>query len=214
VVAHLSDALAHQEAAWLVVSGGQSPRPVYERLSDAALDWSRIVISLADERLVPRFHRDRNESMVRQCLVRGVASTAHWLDIADDEGRPESSLSLASRELARQGEPPTTMMLGMGMDGHVLSWFPDAPETPALMRESAPLAGLCTPGTAPWMRITLGWPLVAACGRVFLWLGSEEKTIRFRELSSRSERQLPVLELVDKLGDRLVIVGVSGSHGC
>jgi 6-phosphogluconolactonase len=211
VAAQLSGAVGRHGAAWLVVSGGQSPRPVYERLSQAVLDWSLVTVSLTDERLVPRSHEDRNESMVRESLMKGAASRAHWLDIADNEGQPESSLLLATRELTRKDSPPSTIILGMGMDGHVLSWFPEAPETPSLMQENAPLVGLCTPGNAPWKRITLGWPLLAACTHVFLWLGSHEKTMRFRELFWLSEPRLPVMELVDRLGDRLSIVGVDAT---
>ncbi|MEC8025525.1 MAG: 6-phosphogluconolactonase, partial [Myxococcota bacterium] len=50
-------AIAHDIAtkgdATLVVSGGSTPVALFGRLSQADLDWSRVTITLADERWVP-----------------------------------------------------------------------------------------------------------------------------------------------------------------
>ncbi len=209
----LGDALCAEGKAWLAVSGGQSPAPVYDRLSAAPLDWRHVTVSLVDERLVPRSHADRNETMIRRTLLKGDAAEAQWSDIADDEGAPEASLALATRQLARQSTPATVMILGMGMDGHTLSWFPGAPETPGLMLASGPSVGLCTPTEAPWQRITLGWRAVASCPHVFLWLGSAEKTRRFESLQMSASGIYPVVSLAKSLGDTLTVVGVSPHPG-
>jgi 6-phosphogluconolactonase len=36
-----------------VVSGGRSPVAFFQHLAKQALDWSKVVVSLADERWVP-----------------------------------------------------------------------------------------------------------------------------------------------------------------
>jgi 6-phosphogluconolactonase len=205
----LEDAVRQSGAGWLVVSGGQSPAALYTHLQGASLPWHNITVSLADERLVPILHAERNEVMVRRTLLQGPASLARWLPIADDTGDPEKSLTLAAGNLALQACDPDVMVLGMGLDGHTLSWFPEAPETPVLMSREGPVVGLCTPSEAPRQRITLGWPLVVRCKHVFLWLGTEEKTRYYQSLEAAHEDALPVIRLTRALGDAMTIVGVS-----
>lgn len=48
----LEAALAERGAASLVGTGGRSPAPVYDLLAQAELDWSRIAVTLSDDRFV------------------------------------------------------------------------------------------------------------------------------------------------------------------
>lgn len=212
VASLLDNAVRQRGAGWLVVSGGQSPALVYQHLSRTALPWNRITVSLADERLVPIQHVDRNEVMIRRTLLQGPASMARWLPLADDTGDPEKSLATAAQSLATQALPPNVMILGMGLDGHSLSWFPDAPETAMLMSSEGPKVGLCSPSKAPWQRITLGSPLVLRCPHVFLWLGSEDKTRCYFSLDATPEPAFPVINLARGLGEAMTIVGLSAGN--
>ena len=49
----LRAAIAERGAALLVVSGGKTPERFFEALSSQPLDWTRVAITLADERRVP-----------------------------------------------------------------------------------------------------------------------------------------------------------------
>lgn len=212
VASLLNNAVRQRGAGWLVVSGGQSPAPVYQHLSGTALPWNRITVSLTDERLVPIQHADRNEVMIRRTLLQGPASMARWLPIADDTGDPERSMATAAKSLATQALPPDVMILGMGLDGHTLSWFPDAPETAMLMSTEGPTVGLCSPSKAPWQRITLGSPLVLRCPHVFLWLGTQDKTRCYQSLESTAGGGFPVITLAGDLGEAMTIVGLSAGN--
>ncbi|HUO13147.1 MAG TPA: 6-phosphogluconolactonase, partial [Caulobacteraceae bacterium] len=54
----------------IVVTGGRTPGPAYDRLAAADLEWSRVTITLSDERFVdPRSDRS-NERLLRQRLLR------------------------------------------------------------------------------------------------------------------------------------------------
>ena len=77
VVQHLSDGLAQRGQALLVLSGGSTPVPFFEALSQADIDWSRVHITLADERCVDPGHVDSNERLVRAHLLQGPAAAAH-----------------------------------------------------------------------------------------------------------------------------------------
>ena len=48
----LSEALAGPATHSMVVTGGTTPGPTYDRLSRRNLDWARITVTLSDERWV------------------------------------------------------------------------------------------------------------------------------------------------------------------
>ena len=52
IIERLSTAIAERGVASLIVSGGKSPVPLFALLRLAALDWSKVWITLADERWV------------------------------------------------------------------------------------------------------------------------------------------------------------------
>ncbi|RRX85024.1 6-phosphogluconolactonase, partial [Pseudomonas aeruginosa] len=81
VAGRLRSALAEQGQALLVVSGGRSPVAFLEALSEEPLDWSRITVSLADERWVPESHADSNAGLVRRHLLRGEAVKARFIGL-------------------------------------------------------------------------------------------------------------------------------------
>ena len=64
----LREALIERGRALLVVSGGRSPVAFLEALSGAVLDWSKVAVSLADERWVPESHPDSNAGLLRRHL--------------------------------------------------------------------------------------------------------------------------------------------------
>ncbi|PZQ19640.1 MAG: 6-phosphogluconolactonase, partial [Sphingopyxis macrogoltabida] len=70
----LSDAIAARGVATLAVSGGRSPRPVLEALSKVPLDWTKLIVTLVDERWVDPVSADSNERLVRETLLQGPAA--------------------------------------------------------------------------------------------------------------------------------------------
>ncbi|MDG1324068.1 MAG: 6-phosphogluconolactonase, partial [Porticoccaceae bacterium] len=63
VVDLLSEAIEIHEVASLVVSGGRTPQGFFHLLSQQALDWSKVTVTLADERWVDPDHKDSNEKL-------------------------------------------------------------------------------------------------------------------------------------------------------
>ena len=68
VLAIAADAIATRGRCLVALSGGATPKGLYERLAArgrAALDWSRVVFLWSDERSVPPDHRDSSARMRR-----------------------------------------------------------------------------------------------------------------------------------------------------
>ncbi|MFH7451155.1 6-phosphogluconolactonase, partial [Pseudomonas syringae pv. tagetis] len=68
-------------AATLVVSGGRSPVAFFQSLAVKPLVWSKVVISLADERFVPTELADCNAGLLVRHLLQGRAAKARFLGL-------------------------------------------------------------------------------------------------------------------------------------
>lgn len=136
VAQRLRAAVNERGLALLVVSGGSTPVPFFEVLAQCDLDWSRVTITLADERWVPEDHADSNARLVKAHLLRGRAAQANWVPLFNDEATPQRGQAAVEHTLAGLCWPADVVVLGMGGDGHTASLFPHAPEL------SAALAGM------------------------------------------------------------------------
>lgn len=81
---HLQAGLAERDRVLLVLSGGSTPVPFFEALSKLPLDWSRVVVTLADDRWVPHDHADSNARLVRAHLLQGPAGAATFVPVSSE----------------------------------------------------------------------------------------------------------------------------------
>ena len=113
-------------AASLVVSGGSTPAPVFEHLSGIDIDWSKVAVTLADERWVPPGHADSNESLVRDLLLVDRAKSAQFVSLYRQGVSADDAVASVAADIAVMAQPFSVCILGMGNDGHTASLFPDA----------------------------------------------------------------------------------------
>ena len=105
--------------ASVAVSGGSTPWPVFERLSDAAIPWSAVDVFQVDERVAPRGSADRNLTGLSATLLDRVPATAHPMPV--DAMDLDAAADWYAAEL-----PPSldVVHLGLGDDGHTASLVP------------------------------------------------------------------------------------------
>ena len=93
----LRAAIEARGMALLIVSGGTTPLRYFQALSNKALDWSRVAITLADERRVADDSPRSNARLVREALLCNLAAAAQVADgpcraVRQDQIDPASTM--------------------------------------------------------------------------------------------------------------------------
>jgi 6-phosphogluconolactonase len=132
LVSAAGQAIAARGAFHVVLSGGETPRPLYELLAGAAyrnrLDWGQVHVYWSDERFVPPEDPRSNEGMARRTLLDHVpipAAQIHPLYCPKTPQQAAQDYEALLRRLG-SGQLPRfdLILLGLGTDGHTASLFP------------------------------------------------------------------------------------------
>lgn len=183
----LSVALTESGKAVFAGSGGSTPSPIYARLAQTPLDWSRIVVTLVDERYVPETSPESNAALIKRALLTGPAAAARFTPLYHPSVTVDRAAALAAHALADEGGRLDAVLLGMGEDGHICSMFPESPTLKALLFPTLPPAVLGVPpgrdGRAPSLeRLSINLPYLMQARRVVLALtGAAKRDVFERE---------------------------------
>ncbi|OYZ23117.1 MAG: 6-phosphogluconolactonase [Bdellovibrio sp. 28-41-41] len=201
----LSLGIAKNQKASLVVSGGSTPKPLFQELQKAELDWSKIYLTLADERWVSTDHADSNEKLVRDNLV---SKELNFISLKNQAQTPFLGVAKTNHDLATLPKPFDVVLLGMGDDGHTASFFPGSKDlASALYPESNPesnpeskdtlCAGLTPPPYAAHPRMTLTLPtLLNAKKIIILFTGIDKKNVYLKACEDGPIEILPIRAII------------------
>jgi 6-phosphogluconolactonase len=190
VAAKLASAVEARRGAVLAVSGGTTPARFLEALSRRRLEWDKVVVTLVDERFAPPASVRSNEKLVRSTLLQNDARTARFAGLYSQRATVEEAARTADAGIALLGTPFDVVVLGMGLDGHTASFFPDAPNLPDLTDPAGRLRVMpvhAPSGGEP--RLTLTLPIIADARFVALHIEGEEKR---RALETALEAGRPI----------------------
>jgi 6-phosphogluconolactonase len=210
------EALARRAADWLVtaaaeseepfrvaLSGGSTPRRLYELLADSpyreAFPWARTHWFWGDERFVPRDSPESNYRMVREAMLAHAPVPVGNIHPIPTEGlTPQEAALSYERELKTFYGAATLMpdrplfdvtFLGLGPEGHIASLFPGT----AILRERSRWVGAVI-GVKPEPRITLTYPaLESSRSTAFLVAGAAKRPVVERLLEG--DPDLPASQL-------------------
>jgi len=183
-------------SASLAVSGGNTPKNMFALLSRCELDWSRVWLTLVDERWVPPADKDSNERLVRENLLQQAASRAHFVSLKSEHNSATLGLAEVTARLADLPLPFSAVILGMGGDGHTASWFPLASNLAQLLdRDNPELLGASDPVTAPHQRITLTLAAVLQSRDIAIHItGEDKRTV----LEQAGDRDYPIAAILQQ----------------
>jgi len=182
----LSKRLDNNGNASVIVSGGTSPRQCMAALAEAPLDWQRVQVVLSDERWVPPDHEDSNEKLVRESLLVGPAASAALLPVFAEGVSPEERCDELQDPLPVL--PFSCSLIGIGVDGHFASLFPDAEQLElGLNVDSDRLYVPVKTAASPHARVSMTLAGISRSDEIALLFFGEEKLEVYEHAKTSAE---------------------------
>lgn len=119
----LAQAIAARGRGTLAISGGSSPKLMFEYFARTPFDWSHVHIFWVDERCVPHDHSDSNYKLAYDTWLKDSAASVHPVRTNLE---PEAAAAQYAEEI-RPFLPLDVIHRGMGADAHTASLFPGDP---------------------------------------------------------------------------------------
>ena len=165
--------------ASLMLTGGSTPRPLYNRLAGMRppLPWRRIHLFWGDERCVPPTDPASNYRLARETLIDGAAVPEANVHRIRGELAPVDEANRFHSELraffGSAGLPVfDCVLLGMGPDGHVASLFPGEKLLDAKEWVAVAAGDQASP---PVPRVTVTLPVINAASLVLMLVSGDAK---------------------------------------
>jgi 6-phosphogluconolactonase len=192
-----SETLARRAAGWLLaaaqakrdtfavaLSGGSTPRRLYELLAAPpcreTFPWARTHWFWGDERFVPHDDEESNYRMVREALLSRAPIPAANIHAVPTQCTTPNDAAAAYERALQSFYGATTLaperplfdivLLGLGPEGHTASLFPGT----AILEERRRWVGAVV-GAKPEPRITLTYPALESSREVAFLVAGEEK---------------------------------------
>ncbi len=202
LVSEIAKTLAHEienkGQATLLVSGGSTPVNLFKSLSNVQFDWSKVTVSLVDERFVPDGHTDQNGELVKANLLQNKAAKAQFIPLVQNAENAEDNLQRVKDAFSTDHFPLSVVILGMGTDGHTASLFPDAPELDYGMNLTTKESLIITnPQAAPHQRISFTRRALLNTNRLILHCYGQEKALILKEAEKNQDYHIyPIVAFI------------------
>lgn len=182
IVADIRKKLNEKDRYTFVLSGGNTPKKLYETLSGLPyrdqIDWKKMHVFFGDERYVPFGDERNNGKMAHDILLKNVPVPEDQIHYMNTSLTPEESARQYEEILHRYFGPDSStfdlVLSGMGDDGHTLSLFPGT----AVIHEQTAWVAAPYVKDQKMYRITLTAPVVnRASAVVFMVSGSSKAPV-------------------------------------
>ncbi|WP_345977393.1 6-phosphogluconolactonase [Sulfurimonas sp. HSL3-7] len=196
----LKTAIRHYARATMLVSGGSTPKPLFEVLRRIDLPWEKVSIGLCDERWVPPTHNDSNEGFVKKHLLQERAGKARFVGMYTEGLSLKEAQEHCSQTYRKELYPFDVTLLGMGKDGHIASLFPESRQLDhALDLTNKKFCIAVEPETAPHSRMSLTRTAILSARHLYLHFEGKEKLAVYQEvIKGEDMHTLPVRSVLQQ----------------
>ncbi len=190
----VESALDARGSALLAFPGGQTPQPIFEKLSAATLNWKKVTIIPGDERLVPMDSELSNIRAIAKTFLPIGARVFPITTTIPDYKLAGNSVDARVQDLPW---PPDLVWLGMGEDGHTASIFAgpdlqDALDAPKARRVVGVMPDPM-PSEAPVPRVTLTRAAILSARTILITItGQAKRDLLEQAIEDGHSSKLPI----------------------
>jgi 6-phosphogluconolactonase len=190
----IESALDARDAALIAVPGGNTPIPVYDRLTKAEMEWRKVTVIPTDDRVVPVENELSNVRMLARLFL---PSGARVIPIAVVNEDYRMAGNAADARLQDLSWPPDLVWLGMGKDGHTASIFAgpdlqDALDAPKARRAVGVMPDPLPP-EAPVARVSLTRAAILSARTILITItGQDKRDLLEQAIADGHSSKLPI----------------------
>lgn len=195
VAADLRTAIETKDRASIAVPGGSTPGPFLSALASDTLDWTKVSVTLSDERCVPSDHERSNQRLVTEHLLKGPAEAAEFVPLYSRF----QELAEVETALSEKILPLDVCVIGMGDDMHTASLFPGTRGLKSLLDLNAErLVDFVSPPGAEEPRVTLTAKALATASHTYLLIkGADKRTSLDRAMETDDREAAPIRTILE-----------------
>ncbi len=174
----------------VALSGGSTPKAIYERLAGEKLDWSKIWLFWSDERAVPPDHPESNYGMAMESFKKVPIPPSQIFRMVAESNIEKNALDYEEKIKHILGHHLFDLvMLGVGEDGHTASLFPN---TQGLKVNDRLVIANHIPEKKTW-RMSLTFPCINQSLHSAIYaIGPSKEMIVPKVLTAAIESEFPV----------------------
>jgi 6-phosphogluconolactonase len=200
VTEKILDACAQEGRCILGLSGGSTPKPIYEALGkNTDIDWTKVWIFLVDDRYINADDPKSNQFLLRSTLLKNAPIPESHLIFPDTSLPLDECIKLYDQHVADllKKNPADLITLGMGDDGHIASLFP-----PLSSNASGPstIIHTTTEKFDVFDRISVTLPVLKNAHECVFFLKGEAKKKVWEDMtrSSEDENRWPAKSILER----------------
>jgi 6-phosphogluconolactonase len=185
IVSLAKKSIAEKNAFTLVLSGGQTPKELYELLAappfNEAIDWSKVFFFFGDERFVALTDEESNYKMAAETLLVPLQIHPEHIFFIDTSVAINKAAELYQQRLKSffgNGEISfDLLLLGLGENLHIASLFPHT----SILRDTEPAIKAIKTDDKNAYRITMNAPLINEAKFIYFLVSGKNKASAIRQ---------------------------------
>ena len=197
LISELEQSVHTNGTANILLSGGSTPGPIYRALDKICAFPKHLKIGLVDERFVASNSEFSNESLIKSCFTKLPSELYDICGMVYDIKDEGNNIELLKANYQDFINRTDIVILGMGLDGHTASIFPNDPQSNEVLSSNEKSIFSTKAPNYPNKRITCSLDMITSASSIYLIISGNEKL----NILENNELSLPIHDVLKKRND-------------